>query len=1083
MTNSVQPVEYIFVAVLSDWIYQMAHLSFRALSSCIAACFLTLSMISCGGVSSSSTNGTQQAKLLITSSSLPSGDVGVAYSSALAASGGTPPYSWSVASGQLPPGLSLASSGTVSGTPTGSGQDTFTAQVKDSSTPAQTANSQLTLTVNAGTGTLQVQVSGVTATQAILTYTAPSTSACSLQVSENSSLSPLVHDIDPTLFSGSNSDGGGATNRFWVVGKRTINVAAGGTNYSRALQADSTHYYKLSCGTQSASGSFTTMNIPNGNTFAELDLWNNTSRSSSMVTVPETRGFSFIDPMTGTLLRRISLRADGASPTWIHSLYSGGFMENCAPVLSNGGYHCFVMGNATGMLYWISPTDGSSRFLGLTYVGTPGWIPGTEGMPVSPTDPNTFFTIEPVGVNNVPHLFSWVYDGSDTDLPPGSSWSSHATGTDLTPTTDLNTMVNAFDSGFTLGAFSCGNIYGVQGNYVLMACVGYQQESPSWLVALNVSNPTAGNITVQAATSTYAHADTSRWCGYHSGFYLGESTGSHKWTYDSLGNASSTSAGGPPQVTLGSNIGATDTAITVSGEPYMVFGLGPTHSVHFLQNAAVGDVLQFQDAGNEVVQITGKSSSTSLTIARGCHWIGNYTGTGTSVPTCDGTGAVSHSSGADIWSVCADYEAAGVSAVPGANYWWDFIDDPHGTDTTSTTWVRDHYIGGGHRASREPYDLIEGYSLRNGSTVGSAWSTAYFKTPPDYDVTPTFVFDGLGSSISPYERHESLYAASLGYFTDSPPFGGGGNDTVTQVATYIYLYNFAVSHPFNANILPYWGTSANIRLQDISGPGSILVNDNATNHQYQMCVVTNAGECWAGSQPGQVYANLPSFYGTPGSTPACYGTEVFSYVLSKSDFCVYHTTPGGQTINQWALDGYISANQIGAGQFGEPIYNFAPSRTLVSTALFGPARLIFSDGTVPNGNMAESLPDGSWVMLELRSPWSITAYNEVYVAKVPPQPPTDGIDRTNFEKVPITVGNPGGSVVAAQVKYGYAENGPPASFFCTQRPEPCIQTVSLGQAIEPSLGVPQRVLFYQVDYLDSKGNVVSSDPVTAVAIP
>jgi uncharacterized repeat protein (TIGR03803 family) len=56
----------------------------------------------------------------ITTTSLPNGEVGVAYSQTLAATGGTPPYSnWTVTSGSLPPGLTLtAATGVISGTPT-----------------------------------------------------------------------------------------------------------------------------------------------------------------------------------------------------------------------------------------------------------------------------------------------------------------------------------------------------------------------------------------------------------------------------------------------------------------------------------------------------------------------------------------------------------------------------------------------------------------------------------------------------------------------------------------------------------------------------------------------------------------------------------------------------------------------------------------------------------------------------------------------------------------------------------------------------------------------------------------------------
>jgi N,N-dimethylformamidase beta subunit-like protein/F5/8 type C domain-containing protein/putative Ig domain-containing protein len=85
--------------------------------------------------------------LSITTTTLPSGTVGAAYNSSLAATGGTPPYSWSLASGALPPGLTLSSGGTISGTPSQSGSFSFTAQVTDASTPTQAATQTLTLTV------------------------------------------------------------------------------------------------------------------------------------------------------------------------------------------------------------------------------------------------------------------------------------------------------------------------------------------------------------------------------------------------------------------------------------------------------------------------------------------------------------------------------------------------------------------------------------------------------------------------------------------------------------------------------------------------------------------------------------------------------------------------------------------------------------------------------------------------------------------------------------------------------------------------------------------------------------------------
>ena len=65
----------------------------------------------------------------IVNTSLPSSILNVAYSQTLTATGGTTPYSWSLASGNLPTGLGLSSSGVVSGTPTVQGNFSFTVKV------------------------------------------------------------------------------------------------------------------------------------------------------------------------------------------------------------------------------------------------------------------------------------------------------------------------------------------------------------------------------------------------------------------------------------------------------------------------------------------------------------------------------------------------------------------------------------------------------------------------------------------------------------------------------------------------------------------------------------------------------------------------------------------------------------------------------------------------------------------------------------------------------------------------------------------------------------------------------------------
>src|SRR5437879_3808275 len=97
--------------------------------------------------------------LQITTTSLPSGQVQTPYSASLQATGGTPPYAWSVISGQLPNGLSLSpSNGTITGTPTLAGTFTFTIQVKDNSGGSASAGFSIIITTTPQFGHVAIVV-------------------------------------------------------------------------------------------------------------------------------------------------------------------------------------------------------------------------------------------------------------------------------------------------------------------------------------------------------------------------------------------------------------------------------------------------------------------------------------------------------------------------------------------------------------------------------------------------------------------------------------------------------------------------------------------------------------------------------------------------------------------------------------------------------------------------------------------------------------------------------------------------------------------------------------------------------------
>jgi uncharacterized protein (TIGR03437 family) len=97
----------------------------------------------------------------ITSTSpLAGGAVGIGYSQTLAATGGSPPYTWSVAGGSLPAGLTLSSSGTISGTPTAVGTSNFTARVVDSASASATGAFTITIAAAPSGPTILTVVNG-----------------------------------------------------------------------------------------------------------------------------------------------------------------------------------------------------------------------------------------------------------------------------------------------------------------------------------------------------------------------------------------------------------------------------------------------------------------------------------------------------------------------------------------------------------------------------------------------------------------------------------------------------------------------------------------------------------------------------------------------------------------------------------------------------------------------------------------------------------------------------------------------------------------------------------------------------------
>ena len=123
------------------------HVLWAILTALVYASGLT----GCGDTSNVSPSPAGPGPLAIaTQSPLPSGTVNQPYAAVVGGSGGTTPYTWSLASGSpaLPAGLSLnATTGAIVGTPTALETTTPIFRLQDASSPAQAVQKPLTISI------------------------------------------------------------------------------------------------------------------------------------------------------------------------------------------------------------------------------------------------------------------------------------------------------------------------------------------------------------------------------------------------------------------------------------------------------------------------------------------------------------------------------------------------------------------------------------------------------------------------------------------------------------------------------------------------------------------------------------------------------------------------------------------------------------------------------------------------------------------------------------------------------------------------------------------------------------------------
>jgi len=339
-----------------------------------------------------------------------------------------------------------------------------------------------------------------------------------------------------------------------------------------------------------------------------------------------------------------------------------------------------------------------------------------------------------------------------------------------------------------------------------------------------------------------------------------------------------------------------------------------------------------------------------------------------------------------------------------------------------------------------------------------------------------------GVNGAPYE--------ALQAFDNIPVQGGAYDPPFTSVAGQLYRYRpGAVTDPddfytagsvayINRKLMATGAACGSHPLIDRSGPGSSMGTD--TSGSYSYCVARANGECYSGSNTGDVYVNCPGVINAYCSGVATHGGAP---VGVGNDICVGNISNVADAIIQFTL--------------AHTDYSWSYGRNLASAT----SRLRMVNGFENNA----LLPDNSWILY--RQEYLNYQRQEMWMARLPPYPPTDSVVRGTFVPVSLALKPPAGlGVNNAIVEFGYQEYGAPQFINCTTRNDACISTSTASTvppgnqpfyfASENPAGAPcatgctitipaisQRILYYQIQYRAANNMALSAGPLTAVLVP
>jgi hypothetical protein len=432
-------------------------------------------------------------------------------------------------------------------------------------------------------------------------------------------------------------------------------------------------------------------------------------------------------------------------------------------------------------------------------------------------------------------------------------------------------------------------------------------------------------------------------------------------------------------------------------------------------------------------------------------------------------------------------------ANEGGVWYWNFINDPHGTSITypavngsTSNQVVENYMTPAHMATRDSINI--GDQGNKAGIPGLQWSRwDYLNSTPGYDLVsfsgtiaenPTFAgvagpdLDGGNN----YEQHPSWDQAAAPaweqqWMVDAVPMNNTGSSygatgsLIGGLASTYKMTGGAALHRKQVTTLASCGAHP---LEDISSAATGNVISDATPYAY--CVANAANECRAGALPGNMFVNCP------GATKLTCDTNANTGAV---DICLG---------DSWA---YGNA-AVQASPFTTDL-NGASGRVI--SYMFGTHH---EQGVFSN---VRPTSDGKWLLFPGFLP---TGTTEAYMAKLPPFPAADSTRRDSFKEIRVKLAGVAGADNAI-VEFGYAENADPGNFYCTARQETCVAQGGTISASQPfyfstteaasitgtpcssgcTIAIPAlagRVVYYRVSLRDKSGNIVQRQPMTAQTV-